>query len=269
MGRVCASGQRRTHRRLNVPDYDDLVGEILSSSGVPTRRQRADLERELRSHLEDMREHGEVHSRFGNPADISGAFFRVYRTQRGMIAAAVCAAYNVVSFAVVFGMLWSLQLIVDSLDMPLTRADVLDDATWAVRGLALLSLSYGWLFFGERLFNKHAFEKSAALLLLALACGWTVAIGIPALHEDLVNISIAIFAAVIFRAFEVRGIRLAWLLGPAIPICVVWLVTGPPFMGDTHVNDLGMSLLVTVTFTICCPLVSLCARGLDRLGSTV
>ena len=91
----------------------------------------------------------------------------------------MCAAYNVVSFAVVFSILWSLQLIVDALDMPLTRADVMDDATWAVRGLALLSLSYGWLFFGQRLFNKHAFEKSAALLLLVLACGWVAVLGTP------------------------------------------------------------------------------------------
>lgn len=252
-----------------MADYDDLITEILSSSGVPTRRQRADLERELRSHLEDMPERGDLRSRFGNPGEISSAFFRVYRTQRGMIAAAVCAAYNIVSFAVVFAVFWSLMLIVDALDMPLTMSEVRAEAVWSAGGLALLSVSYGWLFFGERLFNRHAFAKSASPLLVLLACGGVGAWFVPSLRDVLALIGVAVLVAVIFRALEVRGVRFAWLAGPLLPIGAIWLATGPPFTGGTRVNDPTMSYLVIALLAVCCLLVSLCARGLDRLGTTV
>jgi hypothetical protein len=77
-----------------VHGADELIDRIVSSSRIPSGRRRREIQRELRSHIEDFvlaaRESGRDQSEiekliiahFGDPDQIAKGFFWVYRHER-------------------------------------------------------------------------------------------------------------------------------------------------------------------------------------------
>src|SRR5262245_45903155 len=80
---------------------DELIEQVANASRIPSRRRRQEIERELRTHIEDFitaaREAGRceheieemVAASFGDPAQIGEGFAWVYRRERVMVRVSV------------------------------------------------------------------------------------------------------------------------------------------------------------------------------------
>src|SRR5215469_12690110 len=100
---------------------DKLVEQVVDSSQVPRGKRRHEIQRELRSHIEDFVEaaraggHGDdeiekmVVASFGDPAQIAGGFAWVYRWERAAARAGMFLLSSVAVTSLMLGAVLALQ----------------------------------------------------------------------------------------------------------------------------------------------------------------
>jgi len=165
-----------------VRSADELIDSIVNSSRIASARRRREIQRELRSHIEDSvaaaREAGcgqdeiekLVYSNFGDPGQIAQQFAWVYRHERRTLRAVAYALSTMLLAAslsaLILGMQAGLALgfgrpMMNVLASRHTVIEVLDilASVAAYLGVALL----------ENLFAGHRFAKAVFLLTAILA----------------------------------------------------------------------------------------------------
>jgi hypothetical protein len=246
---------------------EELVQAIASRSRLPSIKSRLDIQRELRTHIEDFvtaaRNAGyEEHqieellrTHFGEPERIAKQFAWVYRHERRRLFILSSAA----STLLMSGCLLMLTLAVQagcaaSLGAPVfkllvsrhTFIEALDMLACVAIYIALAAL--------ESVFERHQFQK-AALVIATAAAPIIVAGHALGLHATF--LSYGTVTALFLRAsrvlvphtiartlfvlacFALAGFGFAWLQPPVSPpetvaTCISWLAVGAGYLAMTY-----------------------------------
>ena len=246
---------------------DELIDRIMNRSQIPSGKRRREVQRELRSHIEDFviaeraagRDQHEIEklvlASFGDPDQIARGFAWVYRHERRrlrvfaytlstvLLASSLLAAILAMQAGLAFGFGTSIMKVLASRHTVIEALDIL--ASVAVF-LGVTSL--------ESLFESHQFQK-AALLITAILMILTVpcaAVGLPTnfLFYGLVNgvffRVVQLFVhpkvarvCIILVCFPLAGLVFALLRSPMsqVPVaatCVSWLAMGVGYQLMTH-----------------------------------
>lgn len=246
---------------------DELIAGIVNSSGIPSGKRRREIERELRSHIEDFvasaREAGRgqdeieqlVRANFGEPGQIAQGFAWVYRRERRMlqafafmlstalVASALSAGILTMQAGLAFGLGNSIMKVLASRHTAIETLDIL--ASVAVY-LGLTSL--------ENLFVRQRFQKAALLLagifiILTASCA-AASLPVSFLLFGLVN---GVFFRAIQQFVSRRGARLGIVMicfplaglamallrsrvsqGTLAATCASWLAMGTGYLLMSH-----------------------------------
>src|SRR5579872_6105895 len=157
---------------------DQLIDQIVNSSRIPSGKRRHEIQRELRSHIEDFvtaaRETGHdqdeieklVLAHFGDPSQIAQGFAWVYRHERRRLRTCIYALSTVLLASILFAAILATQAalavgfgtpVVNVFASRHTVIEALDILMSAAAYLGLVSL--------EGLFERRPFQKAAFLLV--------------------------------------------------------------------------------------------------------
>jgi hypothetical protein len=249
-----------------VRKAEELIDGIVNSSRIPSGKRRQEIQRELRSHIEDFvtaaRESGRdqseierlVIANFGDPEQIANGFSWVYRHERRRLRALAFTLSTVLLASSLFGAILVAQTglalgfgtpIVKVLASRHTVIEALDILASVAAYLSMISL--------ETLFKTQSFRKAAALFTLidAILIASCAAAGLhPAfLIFGLVN-GIFCRAVQLFVTrkaarvcavvcFPLAGVVLALLRSPISQVvlvvtCLSWLAMGIGYQLMAH-----------------------------------
>ena len=245
---------------------DELIDCIVNSSEIPSGKRR-EIQRELRSHIEDFvaaaREAGRgqdeieklVLANFGDPGQIAQGFAWVYRHERRRLRAFAFMLSTALLASCLSAAILAMQAgLALSFGMPImqvlasrhTVIEALDILASVAAYLAVTSL--------ENLFEAHRFQKAAFLLagivtVLMVSCAAT-GLQISFLLFGLVNgvffRAVQLFVGpkaarvgIVVVCFPLAGLVMALLRSPVSPValaatCVSWLVMGAGYQLMTH-----------------------------------
>ncbi len=162
---------------------EELIDRIVNSADIPWGKRRREIQRELRSHIEDFvaasqaagRDPNEIEklllSNFGDPGQVARGFAWVYRNERRTLQAIVYTGSTVLLASSLFAAILAMQAgLAFSFGSPManvftswhTWIEALDILASVAAYLAVTSL--------ENRFEDHRFPK-AALLLTAILTG--------------------------------------------------------------------------------------------------
>jgi hypothetical protein len=250
-----------------VRKAEELIDSIVNSSRIPTGKRRQEIQRELRSHIEDFvtaaRESGRdqseierlVIAHFGDPGQIANGFSWVYRHERRRLRALAFTLSTVLLAGSLLGAILAAQTglalgfgasVMKVLASRHTVIEALDIVASVAAYLSMISL--------ENLFKTHQFRKAASLLTLidAILITSCAAVGLhPAfLIFGLVNgifsragqLYVTRKAARVCAAavcFPLAGLVLALLRSPisqvaAVTTCLSWLAMGIGYQLMAH-----------------------------------
>lgn len=246
---------------------NELIDCIVNSSRIPSKKRRSEIQRELRSHIEDLvvaaREAGRdqdeieklVLANFGDPAQVAQGFAWVYRHERRrlrafaftistvLLASSLLAAILAMQAGLAFGLGTPIMHVLASRHTVIEALDIL--ASVAVY-LGVTSL--------ENLFGSHQFQKAALLLTLILtilmvSCA-AAGLHTPFLFYGLVNgvffRAVQLFVTlkiarvgIVLICFPLAGLVSALLRSPVsqadlAATCVSWLLMGAGYQLTTH-----------------------------------
>jgi len=245
----------------------ELIDGIVNSSHIPSPRRRAEVERELRSHVEDFvgaaREAGRgqeeieklLLANFGDPGQIAQGFAWVYRHERRklrafayalstvLLASGLLATILAMQAGLALGFGTSIMRVLASRHTVIEALDIL--ASVAVY-LGVTSL--------EKLFESHRFPKAALLLtailtVLILSCaatGLPIAFLVFGLVNGIFFRAVQLFVtpkiarvAVVLICFPLAGLVSALLRSPVshidpVATCTSWLVMGAGYQLMAH-----------------------------------
>ena len=215
--------------------HDDVVARIVSLAKLPGTGCRREIERELRTHLEDMIAEAQSQGysdpliqrmlavRLGNPEEVASAFACVYRRER-LLRSVFCwvALFisSLIAVAVVVGSIQSVAAVFTGAAFESLSADIRRE----IFGLVAIVLGYCSVYLGEHLFPR-SFAKAVvpcAVLVLAVPVwlSW-----VPAGHMPLPLVAFS--CAVSARLLQSSGIRLLWVVGIAGPLLIARIFIGP------------------------------------------
>jgi hypothetical protein len=246
---------------------DELIHSIVNCSQIPSGKRRREIQRELRSHIEDFvvaaREAGRkqdeiekmILSNFGDPGQIAQGFAWVYRHERRRLRAFAFTLSTVLLASSLFAAVLAMQAglafcfgipIMKVLANRHTVIEALDILTSVAAYLGVTSL--------ENLFKSHRFQRAAFLLTVILTI-LMVSCAAAGLHASfllygLVNAvffrAIQLFvipkvarAGIVVVCFPLAGVVLALLRPPVSQValattCASWLVMGAGYQLMTH-----------------------------------
>ena len=246
---------------------EELVDSIVNSSRIPSGKRRQEIQRELRSHIEDFviaaRESGRgqseieklVIANFGDPHQIANGFSWVYRHERRRLRALAFTLSAVLLASSLFGAILAAQTglafgfgtpVMKVLTSRHTVIEALDILASVAAYLGMISL--------ENLFKTQPFRKAAALLALidtiliasCAAAGLHPTFLVFGLVNAIFSRAVQLFvtrkvarvgAAVV--CFPLAGLVLALLRSPAsqvalVATCVSWLAMGIGYQLMAH-----------------------------------
>ena len=249
---------------------NEIIECIANSSGIPSGKQRHEIQRELRSHIEDFvaaaREAGRdedeieqlVLAHFGDPRQIAHGFAWVYRNERRrrralayavstvLIASCLAAAVLTIQAGLALGLGREIREVFASRH---TVIEALDILTSVAAYLGVISL--------EGIFERRRFPK-AAVLLTAILAALMAACRAAGWHSGflLYGLVIAIFfrvlqlfvapkiarAGIVLICFAAAGLvaALAWSpasLGSLAATSANWLAMGVGYLMMTDVAE--------------------------------
>jgi len=250
-----------------VRKAEELIDSIVNSSHIPSGKRRQEIQRELRSHIEDFviaaRESGRSQSEieklvianFGDPGQIANGFAWVYRHERRRLRALAFTLSTVLLASSLLGAILAAQTglafgfgtpIVKVLASRHTVIEALDILASVAAYLGMISL--------ENLFQTQAFRKAATLLtligaILSAACaaaglhptflifGFVNGIFSRALQLFVTRKFARVCAVVV--CFPLAGLILALLRSPIsqvalVATCVSWLAMGIGYQLMAH-----------------------------------
>jgi len=246
---------------------DELIDCIVNSSQIPSGMRRREIQRELRSHIEDFvvaaREAGRgqdeieklVLANFGDPGQIAQGFAWVYRHERRslrafaytlstlLLASCLLAAILAMQAGLAFGFGTPIMKVLASRHTVIEALDILASVA---AYLGVISL--------ENLFERNRFQKAAFLLTVILAI-LMVSCAAAGLH--ITFLLFGLVNGVFFRAvqlfvtpkvarvgivvvcFPLAGLVSAMLRSPVSQVataatCASWLVMGAGYQLMTH-----------------------------------
>jgi hypothetical protein len=246
---------------------NELIDCIVNSSQLPSEKQRREIQRELRSHLEDFvfsaRQAGRgpeeieklVRANFGDPAQIAQGFAWVYRHERRrlralaytlsivLLASCLLAAILTMQAGLAFGFGTPIMKVIASRHTVIEALDIFASVA-AYLGVTAL----------ESVFEGHRFQKATVLLVLidAILVASFAAAGFRAnflffgLVTGLFFRAIQLFVTpkvarvgIVVVCFPLAGLTLALLRSPASQVAlaitaVSWLGMGVGYQLMTH-----------------------------------
>jgi hypothetical protein len=246
---------------------NELIDSIVSSSQIPSEKRRREIQRELRSHIEDFvgaaraagRGQDEIEklvlANFGDPGQIAQGFAWVYRHDRRrlrafaytlstvLLASCLLAAILAMQAGLAFGFGRPVMRVLASRHTVIEALDILVSVA-AYLGVTSL----------ENLFESHRFQKAAFLLtailtVLMLSCA-AAGLHISFLFFGLVNgvfsRAVQLFVTpkvarvgIVVVCFSLAGLVSALLRSPVSQVgiaatCASWLVMGAGYQLMTH-----------------------------------
>jgi hypothetical protein len=253
-----------------VRGADELIDRIVSSSHIPSGRRRREIQRELRSHIEDFvlatRESGRdqceieklVIAHFGDPDQIAKGFFRVYRHERWRLHA---LGFTLATLLLASSLLGAILAAQTGLALCFGRpiVNVLASRHTVVEALDILAtvaayLGTLWL---EKVFEIQPFRKAAALVTL-IGIILVASFAIAGLHPTflifgLVNgifcRAIQLFVTrmvtrvgAVVVCFPLAGLVLALERSPVsqvalVATCLSWLLMGIGYLLMAHLAE--------------------------------
>jgi hypothetical protein len=260
-----------------VRTADELIERIVNRSQIPSGKRRREIQRELRSHIDDVvvaarevgRDEDEVErlvlSRFGDPVQIAQAFSWVYRRERRMVRALCYTLSTMLLAGALLAAVLALQAgLAFGLGRPITK--VLASRHTVIEAFDILTsvAAYLGLTAFEGLFEGNQFQK-AAFLLTGILGALIVTCSVAGLHASF--LLYGLINAVFFRAlqlyvtpkmarlvivlvcFALAGLVSALLRARVsetalAATCVSWLVMGAGYQLMTHLaTRLDVALL--------------------------
>lgn len=246
---------------------EELIECIVNSSQIPFWKQRREIQRELRSHIEDYviaardagRDQDEIEklvlAQFGDPGQIAQGFARVYRHERRKLLVFAYALSTVVLASCLSAAILAMQAgLALGFGTPIMK--VVASRHTVIEALDIVAsvaayLGVTWL---ENVFESHRFQKAAFLLTL-IDTILIVSCGAAGLHttflffgfvNGLFSRAVQLFVTpnvarvgIVVVCFPLAGLVLALLRPPVSQValaatCASWLVMGLGYQLMTH-----------------------------------
>ena len=241
---------------------DELIDCIVNSSHIPSAKRRREIQRELRSHIEDFvgaaREAGRdqdeieklVLANFGDPGQIADGFAWVYRHERRrlrafaftlstvLLASCLSVAILAMQAGLAFGFGTPIMKVLASRHTVIEALDILASVA---AYLGMISL--------ENLFERRRFQKAALLLtviftVLMAACaaaGWHMSFLLFGLVNGVFSRAVQLFvtlkaarAGIVVVCFSLAGLVAALRWGSPAATCASWLAMGAGYQLMTY-----------------------------------
>lgn len=246
---------------------DELIDSVVNSSRIPSGKRRQELQRELRSHIEDFviaagesgRDQGEIEklvlANFGDPGQIANGFAWVYRHERRRLRALAFTLSTVLLASSLFGAILVIQAgLAFGFGAPIMK--VLASGHTVIEALDILAsvAAYLGVISLESLFGTHRFQKAAALITLigailiasCAAAGLHTTFFVFGLVNGIFSRAVQLFVSrnvarvgVVAVCFPLAGLVLALLRSPVsqvalIATCASWLAMGIGYQLMAH-----------------------------------
>jgi hypothetical protein len=256
-----------------MPHPEDAIARIVAQSGVASASGRRDLERELRAHMEDVREAAReagcdeqeiersVMLRFGDPDDVADQFAQTYRAERVARYSVHVLVLLIVSFATVATLICTVQATA-AIARTGSLAGAFPRIRWELLGFASLSAGYLSAYFGEKIFERGRWLKTIVLNIGVLALLGTVLYIYARGHMIQ---PVAVFScASASRLLRITHVRLVWLVGIAVPMSVAWYLAGPFVEGNNAAGQWYLLPLVCADLAVSCRILEAITGVFDR-----
>jgi hypothetical protein len=246
---------------------DQLIDSIVNSCQIPSGKRRGEIQRELRSHIEDFvaaaREAGVdqaeieklVLANFGDPDQIAQGFAWVYRHERRRVRALAFTLSTVLLASCLLAVVLAMQAgLAFGFGAPIMK--VLASRHTVMEALDILAsvAAYLGLISFESLFQTHRFQKAALLItaivgilmVLCTAAGWHTSFLFYGLVNGVFCRALQLFvtgniarAGIVVVCFPLAGLILDLLRSPVSHVafaatCASWLVMGAGYQVMTH-----------------------------------
>jgi hypothetical protein len=218
---------------------DRIVSRVISLAELPGNSRRAEVVKELRTHLEDLAEEVRsqgfdeetldqiVRMRFGEAEEIAGAFASVYAPERLaklILQSAILVTASTVTVVVVIGTAQLMAAICTATSV----VSIWRGLHQEIFGFGAVTAGYCSVYAGERIFPTSlakALLPSATLgLWLAALFGWLI--------PQHAALPLAAFAcAASARLLQRVEIPFVWFAGTAVPLLMAWALFGPLISG--------------------------------------
>jgi hypothetical protein len=246
---------------------DELIDSIVNCSQIPSGKRRRDIQRELRSHIEDFvvaaheagRDEDEIEgmvlANFGDPGQIAQGFAWVYRHERRRLRVFAYTLSTVLLAGSLLAAILAMQAgLAFSFGTPIMK--VLASRHTVIEALDILASVAAYLGVTslENHFKSHKFQKAAILLTVILTI-LMVSCAAAGLHTTFLLYGLV--NAVFFRAiqlfvnptvarvgivvvcFPLVGLVFTLLWSPVSQValattCASWLVMGAGYQLMTH-----------------------------------
>jgi hypothetical protein len=239
---------------------DELIDCIVNSSRILSARRRAEIQRELRSHVEDLvgaaqaagRDQDEIEklvlANFGDPCQIAQDFAWVYRHEQRRLRAVAFTLSTVLLASGLFAAILATQAVL-ALGFGAPIVKVVASRHTIIEALDILAsvAAYMGLISLEGLFESHSFQKAAFLLMAVIAmlmvvCG-AAGLRVSFLVFGFVNGAFlrtvqrfitpnAARAAIVTVCFLLMGFVSAWMWSHTYHVAsgASWLATGVGYL---------------------------------------
>jgi hypothetical protein len=248
---------------------DELIENIVNSARIPSEKRRQDVQRELRSHIEDFilaaraagRDDDEIErlvlANFGDPGQIARGFAWVYRHERRLLRVFVFVLSTVVLASFLSAAILAMQAGV-AFGFGIPVLNVLASRHTVIEALDILSSVAAYVGFTslERLFDRQRFQKATGLLtlILTVSIAWCAAAGVHKTFLIFGFVNGVFFRAIqvfirrrmarigiVMACFALAGLVSSLLWSPVLQFaaavnCASWLIMGAGYQLMTDLS---------------------------------
>jgi uncharacterized protein (UPF0335 family) len=251
-----------------VTHLDHIVSRVILLAKLPGNKRRCQVEKELRSHLDDLAEEARsqgyddeagariVRMRFGEPEEVAAAFASVYAPERlakRILQSAILVTVSTMAVVVVIGSVQSIAAICTASSIVSTLRDIHRE----LFGFGAIVAGYCSMYAGERLFPTSL----ARALLPSITVGLWLAALFGWLIPQHAALPLAAFTcAASGRLLQRVQIPFVWFAGTALPLLIAWTWLGPLISGRQF------PWLVWLALTISCKALREIVRLFERVS---
>jgi hypothetical protein len=250
-----------------VGPAEELIRSIVNSSEIPSGMRRREIQRELRSHIEDFvaaaREAGVdqaeieklVLANFGDPHQIAQGFAWVYRHERRRVRALAFALSTLLLATSISAVVLAMQAgLAFGFGAPIMKVLASRHTVMEAQDILASVAAYLGLISLESLFASHQFQKAASLLTAILSilmvsfatAGWHISFLFYGLVNGVFCRALQLFVTgkiartgIVVICFPLAGLVLDLLRSPVSHVafaatCASWLVMGAGYQLMTH-----------------------------------